>query len=285
MVKETDWNSFDKIIDAKGSILSRGIKDTLAFKDLIFLFVRRDFIAIYKQTILGPIWFFIQPLLTSSIFTLIFSIIAGISTNGSPPILFYMAGSTLWTYFSESLTKTSDTFIANQNIFSKVYFPRLVVPISVIISNLLRLGVQLSLFVLIYLIYIFKGVNIFPNYAIFLLPFLLIIMAGLGLGFGIIISSLTTKYRDLKHLIQFGVQLAMYTTPIVYPLDSVDQKFKWIILANPMTAVIETFKFSVLGKGELNWFNLLYSFISMIIILIIGLTIFNKVEKKFIDTV
>ncbi len=285
MVGEIEEQKFDKVITPSQSIFSVGLKDILYYSDLLFLFVKRDFIAQFKQTILGPLWFFIQPVMTTIIFTVVFGNMAKISTNGLPPTLFYMAGIVVWNYFAEVLTKTSDTFITNQQIFGKVYFPRIIVPLSIVISNLLKFGVQFLLFACFYIYYaVFTDTIVDTNMAALLLPVLIIMMAGLGLGFGLTISSLTTKYRDLRFLIQFGVQLAMYASPIVYPLH-VAGKYKMLILANPMTSIIETFKYGFLGQGEFSWFYLLYSFVFMIVILFIGISSFNKVEKSFIDTV
>jgi len=259
--------------------------EILRYKDLLLLFVRRDFVSVYKQTILGPIWFFIQPIITSLTFTVIFGNLAHISTDGLPSILFYMCGITLWSYFSDTLSKTSDTFTTNSGIFGKVYFPRMIVPLSVVVSNLIKLGIQFSLFLAIWLYFFVKTDKIHPNETIILIPFLILLIGFMGLSFGIIISSLTTKYRDLKFLVAFGIQLMMYASPIVYPLSIVPEKYKWIILSNPVTSIIETFKYAMLGVGEFNWFHLTYSLVFTIILFFIGLIIFHKVEKSFMDTV
>ena len=256
------------------------------YKDLLFLFVKRDFISLYKQTILGPLWFFIQPIFTTIIFTVVFGKFAGLPTDGIPQILFYLAGITCWNYFAECLTKTSSTFIDNQIIFGKVYFPRIIYPLSVIITNLLKFGVQFLLFFLVFLYYInFNTNKIEPNIYVLLLPILIILMGTLGLGLGIITTSLTTKYRDLRFLIQFGIQLLMYVTPIIYPLSALDGKFKIVALLNPMTSIIETFKYSFLGAGTFNWLHLTYTIIFSIISFLIGVIIFNRTEKNFMDTV
>ncbi|MBK8928332.1 MAG: ABC transporter permease [Chitinophagaceae bacterium] len=248
--------------------------------------VRRDFVAYYKQTILGPIWFFLQPLLTTAMYFLIFFKVAKLSTDDVPPMLFYLAGVTVWNYFSESLTKTSDTFIANAAIFGKVYFPRLVIPISIVVSNLMRLGIQFMLFLVFWVYYLLATNAIHPHWdAMLLLPILILLMACLSLGLGIIFSSLTTKYRDLRFLLGFGIQLMMFATPVVYPLSLASEKYKWLLVANPFTAIIETFRYAFLGKGEFNWMYLGYSALVTIIILLIGTLIFNKVEKTFMDTV
>ena len=285
MNDKTEIEHWDLVIQPKSKWYDLRLREILRYKDLLFLFVRRDFVALYKQTILGPIWFFIQPIITSLTFTVIFGNLAKISTDGLPQILFYMCGVTLWTYFSDTLTKTADTFTANANIFGKVYFPRMIVPLSVVVSNLIKLGVQFLLFVVTWIFYLTTAGNIHPNIAIFLMPVLVIIMGFLGLSLGIIISSLTTKYRDLKFLVVFGVQLMMYASPIVYPLSIVPEKYKWIILANPITSIIEAFKYAFLGVGEFNWYYLVYSATCTVVLFLIGLVIFHKVEKSFMDTV
>ena len=259
--------------------------EILRYKDLLILFVRRDFVAVYKQTILGPIWFFLQPIITSITFTIIFGNLAQISTDGLPEILFYMSGITLWSYFSDTLTKTSDTFTTNAGVFGKVYFPRMIVPLSVVVSNLIKLGVQFLLFLSVWVFFLFRTDKIHPNVYILITPFLIILMGFMGLSFGILISSMTTKYRDLKFLVTFGVQLMMYASPIVYPLSIVPQKYKWIIVANPVTSIIETFKYAFLGVGEFNWFYLAYSFVFTILLFFVSLIVFHKVEKSFMDTV
>ena len=277
-----------EIITPKKHLFDLNLKEIWAYRDLLMLFVRRDFVAVYKQTILGPLWFFIQPIFTTLIFTVIFGKLASIPTDGLPPILFYMCGITCWNYFAECLNKTSNTFVANANIFGKVYFPRLILPISIIISNLLKFGIQFMLFLCFLIYFYLNGYNVQPNYYMFLLPYLLFLMAGLGLGFGILISSLTTKYRDFQFLLIFGVQLFMYATPIVYPLSLAKEKlggYSWVTVANPMTSVIETFKYAFLGRGEFSWFNFGYSTLFMIVVLFIGTLTFNKVEQTFMDTV
>lgn len=280
----TENQQWDLVIGSKKSLFQVDLKGLWKYRDLVLLFVRRDFVSIYKQTILGPLWFFIQPIFTTIIYTVIFGRLANISTDGIPQPIFYMSGIILWNYFSDCLMKTSDTFIVNQNIFGKVYFPRLVIPFSVVISNLLKLGVQVLLFIGLYFYFLEDG-QIEPNKILLLFPLLIIIMLGLGLGLGLIISSLTTKYRDLKFLIQFGIQLAMYASPIVYPLSMVPEKFKPFLILNPVTGVIETFRYGLFSEGSLNLFALGYSAVSMVVLLVIGLLIFNRVEKSFIDTV
>ena len=255
------------------------------YKDLLFLFVKRDFISQYKQTILGPLWFFIQPLLTTITFTIIFGNLAKISTDGIPKVLFYMSGITFWNYFADCINKTSTTFVVNQGLFSKVYFPRIIVPFSIIINNLFKFAIQFLLLSGFWLFYFFNTDLIIPNFTLLLLPFLILVMALLGLGIGMIISSLTTKYRDLTFLVSFGVQLLMYASPIVYPLSLLSSNYKWLLFINPMTSIIETFKYGFLGQGEFDIFWLFYSLLISITIFFIGLFIFNKVEKSFIDTV
>ncbi|HLO29618.1 MAG TPA: ABC transporter permease [Anaerolineales bacterium] len=255
------------------------------YRDLVMLFVWRDFVAAYKQTILGPLWYLIQPLMTTVIFTFIFGNVAKLPTDGLPKFLFYMSGTVVWSYFSVCLTKTSDTFLSNANLFGKVYFPRLAVPLSILISNLIAFGIQFALFLFFMGYFALSGSAIQPNWWILLTPILVFIMAGLGLGSGIIVSSLTTKYRDLRFLVQFGVQLLMYATPIIYPASSIPQRFQWIILANPMTPIIEAFRYAYLGTGSVDMTKLLYSFGFMMVVVILGITIFNRVEATFMDTV
>jgi lipopolysaccharide transport system permease protein len=229
------------------------------YRDLILLFVRRDFVSVYKQTILGPLWYIIQPLLTTITFTVIFGNIAGLPTDGLPQFLFYMSGTVIWTYFAECLSKTSNTFVNNAHLFGKVYFPRLAVPVSILLSNMITFAIQFGFFLAFMGFFALAGASIRPNIYILLTPVLLFIMAGLGLGFGIIISSLTTKYRDLRFLVQFGVQLLMYATPVIYPVSTIPARFQPLIQANPMTPVVETFRYAFLGAGTVNALNLLYS--------------------------
>ena len=277
--------SFEWTIEPHRSLLDLKLKDTWEYRDLLMLLVRRDFVSFYKQTIFGPIWFFVQPLLTMLTFTFVFGRLAGISTDGLPQPLFYLAGITAWNYFAECLTKTSTVFKDNANIFGKVYFPRLIMPLSIVVSNLVRFGVQFVLFLGLLLYYIIQGSNIHFTWAIALFPLVILLMAAQGLGLGMIISAMTTKYRDLAFLVTFGVQLLMYATTVIYPLSSADASIKWIIEANPMTALIETFRFGFLGKASFSWFALGYSALCTIILLVGGTIIFNKVEKNFVDTV
>ncbi len=277
--------SWDREIKSTKGLLDINLGEIWRYRDLLWLFVRRDFVAMYKQTILGPIWFFIQPLLTTITFTIIFGRLAKISTDSIPPLAFYLAGVTLWNYFADCIVKTSNTFTINANIFGKVYFPRMIVPLSVVVSNLLKLGVQLILFIAVWGYYYSQG-SISPTWALVMLPFLILIMAGLGLGSGILISSLTTKYRDLQFLVQFGVQLLMYGSPVVFPYSvAKGTKFEILLQINPVTGVIEAFRYATLGTGELSMSLLAYSVVFMIILLFAGVVSFNKVEKNFMDTV
>lgn len=285
---EDDNEAWDLVLEPKTSWYSLGLSQILRFKDLLFLFVRRDFVSVYKQTILGPIWFFVQPVITAITYAVIFGMLADIPTDGVNPILFYMCGITLWNYFSDTLSKTADTFTANASVFGKVYFPRMIVPLSVVLSNLVKLGIQLLLFIAVWIYFLATDNTLHPNITILLVPFLILLMGFLGLGFGIIITSMTTKYRDLKFLITFGVQLLMYASPIVFPLSLVSEKYpqyKIFLLANPITSIIEAFKYAFLGVGEFNWFYLGYSLSFTVVLLFIGLIVFNKVEKSFMDTV
>ena len=262
------------------------LKNIFDHKYLLWLFVKRDFVTNYKQTILGPLWFFIQPIFTTIIFTVIFGNFAGISTDGIPKVLFYLSGLVLWNFFADCLLKTSDTFNTNQHIFGKVYFPRIIIPISIIISNLLKLAIQFSLFIGLYIYYLIFTENDFNlNYTIIFIPALILIISMFGLGLGILITSLTTKYRDLKFLIQFGVQLLMYSSPIIYPINSLTGNLKTIILLNPVSSIIECFKYAFFGLGEFNFFWLAYSTLIILTILFISIYIFNRIERNFMDTI
>lgn len=255
------------------------------YRDLIWIFVWRDFVSFYKQTILGPLWYLIQPILTTVVFTVIFGNIAHLSTDGLPPFVFYLAGTTVWSYFSGCVIRTSNTFAGNAAIFGKVYFPRLTAPISVIISNLISFGIQFGVFLVFLFYFLLKGTGIRPNSWILLLPVLVLIMAGQGLGLGIVVSSLTTKYRDLQQLVGFGVQLLMYATPVIYPLSTVQGIWRWLILLNPMTSVVEVFRLAFLGTSSLEPVYLLYGLSFMVVVLILGILVFNRVEANFMDTV
>jgi len=280
-------DEWDLIIRPKDSWLDLHLDDLWRYRDLLWMFVRRDFVAVYKQTILGPLWFFIQPLFTTLVFTIVFSGMAQIPTDGLPPMLFYLAGTTAWNYFSSCLTKTSTTFTANAGIFGKVYFPRLITPLSVVVSNLVQFGIQFLLFVGFLFYYYFTGAAIQPDWLgiLWLTPVLLVIMGLLGLGCGIIISSLTTKYRDLQFLVSFGVQLLMYGTPVIYGLASIPEKYRPWVQANPMTPIIECFRSVYLGSGHWSAETLLYAIAFTVVTLFLGLLIFHRVEKTFMDTV
>lgn len=286
-MENTENVNWDYTIKPKSEGFSLGLKELWRYRDLLMMFVRRDIVTVYKQTILGPIWFFLQPVLMTATFVIIFSRVAGIGTNGVPPILFYLSGIVLWTYFSETLNLTSKTFIDNVNIFGKVYFPRLVLPLAKVISGLIKFGIQFLLFIIIYIIYLFlpEGENLHPNIYILLAPVLVFMMGGLGLGFGIITTALTTKYRDLTFLITFGVQLMMYATPIIYPITKISEEHRIFMWLNPFSSILEAFKYAMLGTGELNFFWLGYSALITITVLSIGTYVFRKVERNFVDLV
>ena len=288
---EEKW---DIVIKPKDSLFSVDFKELWAYRDLCSLFIKRNIVTQYKQTILGPIWYVVQPALTVIMYMIVFGGIAGIPTDGVPRPLFYLAGTCLWQYFADCITKTSNTFVENSSIFGKVYFPRLVMPISNIISNLLRFGIQLGFFILVYIVYVLVDptCQAHLNWYVLLFPLLVIMIAGLALGFGTIVSSMTTKYRDLQILFVFLIQLWMYATPIVYPLSQTDS-MRWLgipvhklMCLNPVTPVIETFKYGFLSAGDfVGWRWLIYSFLFMCAILVVGIVIFNKVQKSFMDTV
>jgi lipopolysaccharide transport system permease protein len=276
-------------ISPKKKVIDLNLKEIWQYRDLLILFVKRNVITVYKQTILGPLWFLIQPLFTSIIFTLVFNNLGQIKTGDVPPFLFNMAGITAWNYFKECLNGTSNTFVKNQGIFGKVYFPRVIMPLTVVISNLLKFGIQLGIFVCFFIYFYLNGSNIQVNYTLALLPVYVLIMALLGLGFGMIFSSLTTKYRDLTVLIGFGVSLLMYLSAVPYPLSEAKNKFPNYVTVfveyNPLTQVIEGFRYSLLNIGMFNWNKLIYTLIFGILIVLVGLILFNRTEKKFIDTV
>ncbi len=278
-------SDFTTIIKPKNKLFEVDFRELWHYRDLFAMFVKRDIITQYKQTILGPAWFFIQPALTTVMYMIVFGGIAGISTDGLPQPMFYLAGIVCWQYFADCLNKTSSTFTNNQAIFGKVYFPRLIVPFSTVASNLVRMGIQFLLFLVVYAWYIFTGVHISPNIYVLLLPLLILMLAGLSLGFGIIISSLTTKYRDLTILFTFVVQLWMYATPVIYPLSTMSPKRQWIMALNPVTSIVETFKYGTMGVGTFSWNMLAYSFCFMLVLLVIGVIVFNKVQRSFMDTV
>ena len=279
---------WDIVIERKSNLFNLDFKEVWRYKDLLFMYVKRDIVTIYKQTILGPLWFIIQPVLTTIMFMFVFGGIAGISTDGVPQAVFYLAGLVCWNYFSDCLTKCSDTFNANQSIFGKVYFPRLIVPLSIIVSNLIKMAIQFVLFLMVFLYYYLTLDNLHINIAILLLPLLVVMLGCLGLGFGLIITSMTTKYRDLRFLISFGVQLWMYITPVIYPLSVMKNNFPhymWVIVSNPLTAILETFKYGFTGVGVFEWSYLAYSSIFTVVILFIGIIVFNRVQKNFMDVI
>jgi lipopolysaccharide transport system permease protein len=285
---ETEDENWDIIISSKSNLFDLKLKDVWQYRDLLILLVRRDFVSFYKQTILGPIWFFVQPVITIVFYTFIFGNLAGIPTDGVPKPLFYLAGTILWNYFADCLTKTSTVFRDNSGLMGKVYFPRLIMPLSVVASNLIRFAVQLVLFAAMACFYFLKGSHIAINaYALFF-PFLVLLIAAQGLGLGMIISAVTTKYRDLAFVVTFGVPLLMYATTVIYPLSEAESKFpaySWIIRYNPITAVIETFRYGFLGKGSFDLSLLGYCTLSTIVIMLLGIIIYNKVEKTFVDTI
>lgn len=277
---------WDLIIRQKTGWLDLHLADLWRYRDLTMIFVWRDFVAQYKQTILGPLWHLIQPLLTTIIFTIIFGKMAKLPTDDLPPLLFYMAGITCWSYFADCVNRTSMTFISNAAIFGKVYFPRLSVPVSVVISSMIKFAIQFALFLAFLIFYWMQDAGVHPNAAIAVTPFLLLLMAGLSLGAGIIVSALTTRYRDFQQLVGFGVTLMMYATPVVYPLSMIGGgSFRWLILANPMTPIIETFRYAYLGAGGFDPAYLCYSVLFTAVILFIGIVLFNHVEITFMDTV
>lgn len=282
MTSEQIWTT---IIKPRNRLLQIDFKEIWQYRDLLTMFVKRDIVTQYKQTILGPAWYFIQPALTTIMYMIIFGGIAKISTDGLPQPLFYLAGIVCWQYFADCLTKTSTTFTANQNIFGKVYFPRLIVPLSTVISNLVRMGIQFLLFIGVYIYFLLMKVEVEPNIYALLIPVLIIMLAGLALGFGILISSLTTKYRDLTILFTFVVQLWMYATPVIYPLSAMSPKRQWIMAINPVTSILEAFKYGTMGVGTFNWWHLAYSFLFMVVLLGLGIVVFNKVQRSFMDTV
>ncbi len=285
MTRSIDESQWTTVIQPRRGWFDINFADLWRYRDLIMLFVRRDFVANYKQTILGPLWFLLQPLLTTLVFTVIFGKIARIPTDGLPQVVFYLGGVVTWNYFATCLTKTADTFVANSGIFGKVYFPRLAIPVSVVITNLITFCIQFGLFLLIMLYFFFSGSSIHPNLWILFTPLLMLQMAALGLGVGILVSSMTTKYRDLTFLVSFGVQLWMYATPVVYPMSQIPGKWQWVYMFNPMAAVIETFRYAYLGAGTIDPVRLLTSAGITIAILAFGIIMFSRVEKNFMDTV
>jgi lipopolysaccharide transport system permease protein len=281
---ETGADDWDLHIKSNDKLFDLHLKDVWNYRDLLWLLVRRDFVSFYKQTILGPLWFFIQPIFTTAIYVFVFTNLANISTDHAPAKLFYMAGSIAWNYFADCLTKTSTVFRDNANIFGKVYFPRLIMPLSIVFSNLVKFGVQFILFAILFAYYIFDG-EAHPNWFILLFPVVIFLMAILGLGLGLIITALTTKYRDLSFAVTFGMQLLMYATPVIYPLSYAIAKHHGIIIFNPMCGLIETFRYGFLGSGHFYTGAFCYSVVATILLFALGLIIFNKVERDFVDTV
>jgi lipopolysaccharide transport system permease protein len=288
---ETDTKKYqvikewDLIIRPHRKLFDLRLGELWRYRDLVKLFVRRDFVAAYKQTILGPLWYLIQPLLTTITFTIIFGNVAKLPTDGLPQFLFYMSGTVIWSYFAGCLTKTSNTFVHNSHLFGKVYFPRMAVPVSTLISNLITFSIQFIFFLIFVGFFALRGTVIQPNLWILSTPLLIIIIAGLGFGFGLLISALTTKYRDLQFLVSFGVALMMYATPVIYPASAIPDRFQMLIKANPMTPIVETFRYAFLGAGSVHPLDLAYSFGLMVVIVIIGVVVFNRVEATFMDNV
>ena len=283
--KNTTW-LFE--ITPKNKFFSLNLNEVWQYRDLLVLFVKRDIVTVYKQTVLGPLWYLIQPLFTSITFTIIFNNLAGINTGTVPPFLFNLAGITVWNYFTACLTGTSNTFGANAGIFGKVYFPRIIVPISIVISNLLKFGIQFGIFIAFYFLYYFQGAAISLNGLVVFFPLLIIVMGILGLGLGMFISSLVTKYRDFSHLIGFGVQLLMYVSAVVYPMALVKEKmpeYAWLVQYNPLAYIIETTRYMLLNVGHMSFWGLGYTFVATVLIFLVGVLIFNRTEKSFIDTV
>lgn len=274
------------IIKSTRSLFDLRLKQVWEYRDLLWMFVRRDFVASYKQTLLGPLWFLLQPILTTVMFVFVFGNIAGISTDGMPKVLFYMSGLVIWNYFSEGFNKTANLFVSNASMFGKVYFPRLIMPLSIVTSGLIRFAIQFCLFLGILIYFKIIGYStVTPNWKILYVPFLVVVMAGYALGLGMIISSMTTKYRDLSMLVGFGVTLLMYATPVIYPLKAVPEKYVAIVKANPLAPIVELFRYAFLGSGQVSASAMLYSFSFMVCLLLSGIVIFNKVEQNFMDTV
>ena len=284
-INTTFGAEWDLEIKPHDNLFDLHLKDVWNYRDLLVLLVRRDFVSFYKQTIFGPIWLFVQPIFTTITFTIVFSRLAKISTEDIPAPLFYLTGNIAWNYFSDCLNKSSSVFRDNAGIFGKVYFPRLIMPISIVVSNLVRFAIQFLLFVLMMVYFAFNGHAVHPNLYIILFPFIILLMAILGLGLGMIISAMTTKYRDLTFLLSFGVQLLMYATPIIYPLSAAPAKYRIYISLNPLSGLIETFRYGFTGKGEFFLGAFMYSVIASLVLFFLGLVVFNRVEKTFVDTV
>jgi len=287
MATENENREWSTVIRPQYSLFAIDFKEIWRYRDLAFMMIKRDVITYYKQTILGPIWLFVQPIMTTAMYMLVFGSIAKISTDGLPQPLFYLSGICMWQYFADCMGKTSSTFTANAGIFGKVYFPRLIVPIANVLGNLVRMGIQLTLFLIVYCYYLFyTDAGVRPNAVGLLFPALVALMAGLALGFGILFSSFTTKYRDLRFLLGFFVQLWMYATPVIYPLSTVtDPRLKFVMKLNPLTGILEAFKYGVLGTGDFSWNALGYSAVFAAVLMAIGILVFNRVQRSFIDTV
>lgn len=279
---EEKWTT---VLKPKHNLFDMNLKELFAYKDLIFLFVKRNFVTKYKQTILGPLWLIISPILTTLMYVVVFGNIAGLSTDGTPQMAFYMSGNLLWTYFAYCVNQTSNTFVSNAGIFGKVYFPRLVTPISTVLTGLLDLAIQLGLFFSILVVYALTGTSIALNFWVILTPILILQLAMLGMGVGIIVSSLTTKYRDLTILVTFGVQLWMYASPIVYSLSQIPEKYQFLYLLNPVSPIVVIFRYAFLGTGSIPYLSWGISWITTIVVMIIGVLLFSKIEKTFMDTV
>lgn len=277
-----DW---DLVIEPTRGWFDIRLKEVWKYRELILHFFKRDFVTFYKQTILGPLWYIIQPLLTTVVFTVIFGRLARVSTDGTPPFLFYLSGTVAWGYFAGCMTDISDTFIKNANLFEKVYFPRLTVSLAMVLTNLLKFGIQFLVFLGFYGFFVIKGMPVKSNLYTLLLPVLVLQMAILGLSTGLIISSMTAKYRDLKFLLSFGVQLWMYATPVVYPVSTVPEKYRMFYMLNPMASVIEPFRYAFLGIGTIHWFYILQGWLITLLLLFFGLTLFNRTDKTFMDTI
>ena len=279
--KET-WT---KVIRPKKGLLDLGLKSLWRYRDLWYMYVRRDIVTFYKQTILGPLWFVIQPILTTAMYMFVFGGLAGISTDGAPQPLFYLSGILLWNYFSDSFNASSNVFVSNASVFGKVYFPRLVVPLAGLTSNLVKMGIQLVLFILVYIGYRISGAALEINASLLLFPFYVLLLAGHAMSWGLIVSSFTSKYRDMRYLVGFGLQLFMYATPVIYPLSVAGGRFKWALELNPLTPIFEAFKYGCLSCGSLSWGGLLYSTVFMLVTLFLAVILFNRVERTFMDTV
>ena len=279
---QKDWTL---IIKPKRGWFEIDLKEIWRYRGLYLIYIHRTFITVYKQTILGPLWFLIRPIFTMLMYTFVFGQLAGISTDGVPQPLFYLSGIMLWSYFSDSFLNTTSVFLDNTHLFGKVYFPRLIIPLANLTSNLLKMGISLLLFTFLYAWFYWKGAPLHINWSLLLFPFLIVLLAFHALSWGLIISSMTSKYRDFKIFLEFGLQLFMYATPVVYPLSAMPEKYRPLIELNPLTPVFEAFKYSCMGCGSLNWIGLLYSTLFMCVVLIGSILVFNRVERNFMDTI